>query len=196
MPTLPDGTPAPAPAAPADDYDDHPDAPRAPVAAAPPVAPVPPSPPAAAPTPSSAEQGVAHQHLPQVQPATIIAATWESLQAKHARRTTVNVPSVGPDGEQILLEVKMIAINNVAYDRILDAYPPSRDDQAKGAIWDRKKFPPALLAEVVTSPKLTVEQWLQLSTDDNWSGGEFGDLFAYANRLCQGGLDVPFTGRG
>lgn len=178
------------------DDDEHPDAPQAPAVAASPLAQVSPPPPAAAPATAPSEQGIGHKHLPQVHPETVLAATWEGLINKQARRTTVKVPSVDGNGDEVILEMKMVAISNPAYDALLDKYAPSRDDQAKGAIWDRKKFPPALLEAVVTSPKLTYEQWMELSTSDNWSGGEFGDLFAYANRICQGGLDVPFTGRG
>lgn len=196
-----------APAAPVDpafdeEHDDEHDVaapePNPALVADPPVAQVPASPPAAAPAQAPAQQGVAHPHapLPQVHPETIVAATWEGLNGKPARTDKVLVPSTNADGDEVLLEMKMKAISNTKYDALLDKYPPKREAQQQGAIWDREKFPPALLTEVVTSPKLTYEQWMELSTSDNWSGGEFGDLFTRANRLCQGNLDVPFIGRG
>lgn len=131
--------------------------------------------------------------LPEIRPATEQIATYEALMAKRRRRDKVIVPTVNEDGETVELVVKLEAIDGPAFDKLSDTYPPTTEQLSKGALFNGKKFIPALLEACVTEPRLTMAQWTALRENPNWAGGEFSHLFNAAWRLCNGGLDVNFT---
>lgn len=147
------------------------------------------------------EQPTPPQKTPAVeQPAvlseTVRSATFEALLAKPRRRDEVLLPSVAGDGQPIKLRLKLEAISAVEYDQLVDAHPAKAKDRERGSVFDINTFGPALLERVVVDPKLTYEQWRELWNSPDWAGGEIGALYGRATRLCQGGLDVPFTESG
>lgn len=150
------------------------------------------TPPAA---PSVPEPGVAPQ-LPQIAPATIVAASWEALSGKAKRRDKALVTTQDPEGRTVQLEVLFEALGGPEYDKLIDTYPAKPAQQAKGYAYNPDTFPAALLEQTVTQPKLTRDQWASLQKNPNWANGEFGDLFNVAMRTCVAGLNIPFTGLG
>lgn len=120
-------------------------------------------------------------------------ATFEALLKKPRRQDTVRITSTGDDGEPLELLFRMQAIGSKAYDALVAKFPPKAEDKKQGAIYDHERFAPALVAACSESPRLTEDEARQLFDSEDWSGGEFGALFLGALRLCNAGLDVPFS---
>lgn len=123
-------------------------------------------------------------------------ATFVQLRNKPRRthRFEVNLP--GEDGEDISLWVKYQAIPSKQYDKLVADCPPSAKDRQLGAQYDADTFAPRLISAVSLEPKMTVDEANELYIDPDWSGGEISSLFINALRVCNAGLDVPFSGSG
>lgn len=131
---------------------------------------------------------------------TIAAATpmvtFDMLVKKPKRSTKVEITLPDGDGGQVKAAMRFEALSSAEYDELLAAHPPKPADRERGAIWNSKTFPAALVAKCMVEPKLSYEQVLELSVSPQWSSGEFSEFFIAANRLCMEGLNVPFSERG
>ena len=123
-------------------------------------------------------------------------ATFADLRGKPTRRHDFHVTVADGDGNEVELQMSFRGISSTAYDDLLAAHPPTQSEKIKGAIYNGKTFPSALIAAVSLEPKLSYEEVLELSTSDSWSQGEFADLFFNAQKVCNSGLDVGFNSRG
>lgn len=119
-------------------------------------------------------------------------ATVDDLLLKPARtqELVINVPSEKGDVE---LTLALTALSMKEYDELIAAHPPTKDQKAEGNGYNPETFAPAVIAAVVTEPKLTLEQAQTLWAGDQWNRGELRDLFLSCVNLCSRGLDVPFT---
>lgn len=121
-------------------------------------------------------------------------ATFSDLLKKKRREATITVPTQDDDGNLVELTVRFRAIGSIEYDDLVAKHKPTPSQKAEGAVYNVDTFAPALIAAVSLEPKLTVEQATELYNSPEWSGGEMAGLFVGALRLCNSGLDVPFTG--
>ena len=122
-------------------------------------------------------------------------ATAADLLSKPARKQTVTINVPGEKGDQELtLELK--AISAKAYDDLIAAHPPTKEQKVDGQGYNPDTFAPAIIAEVVDEPKLSLEQATEIWSSSDWSRGELRDLFLECVNLCSRGLDVPFTSAG
>lgn len=128
---------------------------------------------------------------PRVRP-----ATFDHLRKKKHRERIVQIPTVDDDGMEVTMEMRLRAISSRAYDRMQGDHPPTAKQKAEGAAYNPDTFAPALVSACSLDPKLSVAQATELYESDEWSSGEFGGLFVECLRLCNTGLDVPFTVRG
>lgn len=124
------------------------------------------------------------------------AATVEELLKKRRRETTVEINTSDDAGNDVTLQLRFRAISSKQYDDLVGKHEPTTKQKADGAVYNIDTFAPALIAAVSLEPKLSVEDAEAIYNSDEWSGGEIGGLFLSALRLCNAGLDVPFTGRG
>ena len=127
--------------------------------------------------------------------AVTTAATFESLIKKPRRVLNFTVYTADDAGNQVALALKYQAISNKAYDDLSAEHPPTQKEKAAGAVYNLETFAPALIAAVSAVPRLTVDQAREIYTNDTWSGGEVTSLFINAMRVCNAGLDVPFSER-
>lgn len=127
--------------------------------------------------------------------ATQGVATFEQLTAKPRRSLTFPVTTADADGNEVTVTMKYLAISAKRYDELVQQFPPNGKDRQMGSIFDLDSFAPALIAEVSAAPKLTVEQARELWNSPDWANGEVTSLFMNAQRVCNGGIDVPFNGR-
>ena len=123
-------------------------------------------------------------------------ATFAMLKAKPKRTTTFPVTLQDEDGEEVTVTMTLQSIGQVAYNKLVEEHPPTREQQQRGQVFNIDTFAPALVAACSLRPKLTVEQTTELQDDENWSGGEFGDLYGRCMAICNAGLDIPFNARG
>lgn len=123
-------------------------------------------------------------------------ATAEDLLSKPARKQTVPITLSGGDKADTVVEMSLVSLSATAYDKLLAEHPPTKDQKSEGHTYNPDTFAPALIAEVVVDPKLTVEQATAIWTGETWSRGELRDLFMACVDLCSRGLDVPFTPAG
>lgn len=121
-------------------------------------------------------------------------ASVDLLLKKKRREKTVVINSVDDDGGLIELEIRYRAIGAKEYDDLVAAYPPTTGQRKDGASYNVDLFAPALIAAVSLEPKLSFEDAKEIYNSPEWSGGEVGGLFIEALKLCNAGLDVPFTG--
>ena len=119
------------------------------------------------------------------------AATLAELLAKPVRRTKITL-SLG-DVEVFL---RFQAISSTEYDALVASHPPTKKQRESGNAYNVDGFAPALIAACSLEPKMSLEEATALYTAKSWSGGEITDLFLTCARLCQSGLDVPFTEAG
>ena len=124
------------------------------------------------------------------------AATFSDLRRKPRRTMVFTINTVDEDGEDLALELKYQALSAKEYDELVAAHPPKPKDRDKGFAFDVDSFAPALIAAVALSPRLSIEQATDLYTSPEWSGGEVTTLYLNAQRICNAGLDVPFSERG
>lgn len=115
-------------------------------------------------------------------------ATLEQLLGKKPRTTTVDV-TVGTD----TLTLEFRALGAKAYDELMAAHPPTKEQKAEGQVWNPVTFPAALIAASSHDPTITPEQATELWTSPDWARGELWDMLARLVALNQEGLDVPFT---
>lgn len=99
--------------------------------------------------------------------------------------------------------IKIKAIGSKAYDDLQSQHlpTPAQLKKAKDAGDPRPNvnedtFPPALTAACSFEPVLTEEQTTELFASDAWAQGELLDWYFRCQRLCQTGLDVPFSTSG
>jgi hypothetical protein len=119
-------------------------------------------------------------------------ATAEDLVNKPARHQDwpISVPSEKGDIE---LNLSLVALSAIAYDELMAAHPPTKDQKAEGSAYNPDTFAPALISAVVADPKMSEEQTTAIWTSETWNRGELRDLFMGCVNICSRGLDVPFT---
>jgi hypothetical protein len=122
-------------------------------------------------------------------------ATAEDLVNKAARHQDwpISVPSEKGDVELVL---SLTALSATEYDELMAAHPPTNEQKKDGSAYNPDTFAPALIAEVVSDPKMSVEQTTEIWTSKQWNRGELRDLFMGCVNICSKGLDVPFTPAG
>ena len=121
-------------------------------------------------------------------------ATFEALLKKPRRVVTAGVAVPDENGGVSQLKVKFQALTSAEYDELIEKHPPTRSEKDKGAVYNSKTFPPAIVAAAAIEPRLSYDQAKQLQDSPEWASGEFTDLFIAAMRATNGGLDVPFDG--
>lgn len=76
------------------------------------------------------------------------------------------------------------SIGSVAYDKLIDDCPPTKEQLANNATYNQDKFMPSLLAKVCVDPLLSVEQWSKIIGSENYGRGEVNELFFSAVGVC------------
>lgn len=122
-------------------------------------------------------------------------ATFEALLKKPRRVLNFNVYTVDDAGDQVSMSLKYQALSSRVYDDLLAAHPPNSKDKTAGITYNMDTFAPALISAVSVIPALTYDQAKEIYTNDCWSGGEVNSLFINALKVCNSGLDVPFSER-
>ena len=122
-------------------------------------------------------------------------ATYAALMAKPRRTLNFTVTTEDGDGEEIVLKMKYQAIRSKRYDDLVAEHPPTAKEKTAGASYNVETLAPALISAVSLVPTLTVVQATAIYKSAEWSGGEVGNLFMNAIRVCNSGLDVPFNAR-
>lgn len=115
-------------------------------------------------------------------------ATIEQLVAKPPRTREVGVNL--PDGEATIV---LRAIGSKAYDDLVAAHPPTREQKKEQSAWNPDTFPAALLTACSLEPKIDEESAKQIFQSEHWSRGEKMGLFYALVTLNTEGLDVPFN---
>ena len=123
-------------------------------------------------------------------------ATFAALMEKPRRSLKFDVTTEDSEGEEVVLKMKYLAISSKAYDDLVAEHPPTAKEKTAGAVYNVETLAPALISAVSAIPKLDVEQATAVYKNPSWSGGEVGNLFMNAVRVCNSGLDVPFNARG
>lgn len=127
-------------------------------------------------------------------------ATFDDLKAKPRRELVFDVTLSDAEGHPVKRKMKFKALGGPAYDDLVAEHPPTPKQLAaaggSGVAFNIDTFAPALIAAVSDTPRLTYEQAEQLWKSESWSGGESSTLFWNAQRVCNSGLDVPFSERG
>ena len=118
-------------------------------------------------------------------------ATAEDLLGKASRTAEVVLTIPGEKGN-VEVTMALTALSAAAYDKLLADHAPTKEQKEEGNGYNPDTFCPALIAEVVTEPKLTSEQADQIWNSESWNRGELRDLFLSCVNLCSQGLDVPF----
>ena len=119
--------------------------------------------------------------------------TFELLAKKPRRVLNFSVYTTDDAGEQVELKLRFQAVSSKTYDELVAAYPPKDKDKKQGQIYEVDAFAPALISAVSVVPRLTVAQAAELYTSDSWSGGEVASLYINALKVCNAGLDIPFS---
>lgn len=122
-------------------------------------------------------------------------ATFDLLMAKPRRSLSFEVTTQNADGDEVVLKMKYLAISSKDYDDLIAEHPPTATDKKAGQTYNMETFAPALIAAVSSVPKMTAAQATRIYKSAAWSGGEVGNLFMNAVRVCNAGLDVPFSAR-
>ena len=122
-------------------------------------------------------------------------ATYAALLGKPRRTLGFDVTTQDAEGEEVVLKMKYQAISSKVYDDLVAEHPPTVKEKAAGAVYNVTTLAPALIAAVSLVPKLSVTQATAIYSSGSWSGGEIGNLFMNAIRVCNSGLDVPFSAR-
>jgi hypothetical protein len=121
--------------------------------------------------------------------------TFDQLVAKPRRKLTFPIHTIDADGDEIVLQMTYQSLTNREYDELVERHPPEAREKAKGAQFNVMTFSPALVSAVSFEPRISFEQAKMIFESDTWSGGELATLFINAQRVCNSGLDVPFTVR-
>lgn len=122
-------------------------------------------------------------------------ATFDQLMKKPRRTLDFTVYSVDDKGEEVALQLKYRALPSKSYDDLIAEHPPSAKEKREGAFYNADTFAPALIAAVSVEPDLTFDQANEIYHSPEWAGGEITTLFVNAMRVCNAGLDVPFSAR-
>ena len=122
-------------------------------------------------------------------------ATYALLMGKPRRTLSFELTTEDGDGEEVVLKMKYQAISSTVYDDLVAEHPPTVKEKTTGSVYHVETLAPALIAAVSLIPKLSVTQATAIYKSGNWSGGEIGNLFMNAIRVCNSGLDVPFSAR-
>lgn len=123
-------------------------------------------------------------------------ASLNDLLKKPRRTGEYTLYSKDDAGQELVLTLALTAISSRAYDDLVSLYPPTEKQKRDGAVFDVDRFAPAVIAAVVTEPRLSYDDAVQIYESDTWSGGEVTGLYLACMRLCNTGGDVPFTERG
>lgn len=158
---------------------------------------------------TSADKSIPTQDVPQDAPAdTPVAqvaakalrsggvATFAQLRGKPRRTSSFPITLPGEDGEDFEATVRYQALTSKAYDDLVASCPPNPKERQLGAAYDADRFAPKLIAACSLEPKMSEEEAAELYFSPDWSGGEISTLFMQALKVCNAGLDVPFTVRG
>lgn len=120
-------------------------------------------------------------------------ATLDMLMAKPRRKLKFPVTLADEDGTPVTRVIRYRALSPEDWDALVAAHPPTDKHREAGSTWNNDTFPPALIAAVSLSPKLTISQAKGLYTNPEWSPGERRELFFQALDVCGAGLNVPFN---
>lgn len=120
-------------------------------------------------------------------------ATLDMLMAKPRRKLKFPVTLADEDGTPVVRTIRYRALSPEEWDALVAAHPPTDKHKEAGSTWNNDTFPPALIAAVSLSPKLTVSQAKGLYLNPEWSPGERRELFFQALDCCGAGLNVPFN---
>lgn len=123
-------------------------------------------------------------------------ATFDQLVSKKARTDVVTIALPDGKGGSTDRKFQLKALSSRGYDALEAKFPPTKDQQTKGMVYDIDKFAPALISACAVRPALTVEQATALYESEEWASGEISGLFFAAQRLCNLGLDASFTAAG
>jgi hypothetical protein len=125
-------------------------------------------------------------------------ATLADLTTKKRPRTSEAVLTMkDEDGEVTELVIKLVAITGKEYDALVAEFPPTRKQRDRAfatgqtVSFDIDSFAPELISRCAAEPKIPLDTAKEIW--ETWSGGESGGLYMECQRLCQGGLDIPFT---
>jgi hypothetical protein len=103
----------------------------------------------------------------------------------------------GPNGTIVNQRViKLAAISAVEYDALMALHPPTAKQKDDGEGFNSETFSLAIIAAVVSEPKMSVAEVEQVWNSGSWSRGELRDLYFSCLNLCTQGLDVPFKPAG
>lgn len=123
-------------------------------------------------------------------------ATFDELVAKPRRRHTFPITLPDGNGGTVQRSLTYQAINGLEYDKLIAKHPPTPAQKADGLNFNPDTFAPALISAVSYEPELTYAQAEQLYHSPEWSGGEMSTLYITAQRVCNAGLDIPFSEHG
>lgn len=123
-------------------------------------------------------------------------ATFDDLIKKKPREATVRLTTAGDDGKPREIALRYKAISSADYDRLLNDHPPTAAQRRDNNAYNIDTFAPALISACCVEPRLSYDQAREIYTSDAWSAGELGGLFLEALRICNAGIDVPFTAGG
>lgn len=123
-------------------------------------------------------------------------ATFKDLISKPRRKLDFTVTIQDEDGNDQILGMVFQGLNPEDYDDLMAKHPPTQAEKSKGAIFNAKTFPSALISAVAFEPEMTYDEVEALRRSKEWSSGEFMSLFFNAQTVCNAGLDVPFNARG
>jgi len=120
-------------------------------------------------------------------------ATFDKLRSKKRAElefTTTLTTTDGPEELSFLFR----SMGSQAYDELITRHPPTTAQKAKNQSFNMDTFAPVLLSRVSAEPSLSVAEWTEIWTSEDWNQGEVSALFWTAVELCNRGLDVNPTG--
>lgn len=123
-------------------------------------------------------------------------ATFSDLIKKPRRKLEFTVTVQDEEGKDLVLSLVFQGLGPDEYDDLIAKHPPTQAEKHKGAVYNAKTFPSALISAVSYEPRMDYAEVEQLRQSAAWSQGEFLTLFFNAQTVCSAGLDVPFNARG
>jgi hypothetical protein len=83
-------------------------------------------------------------------------------------------------------EVTMLfrSVGSVAYDKMLDRCPPTKEQVADGSAYNPDEFMPLLLSKVCIDPAFTLAEWKSIFSSESYGRGEVSELFFSAVGVC------------
>ena len=116
-------------------------------------------------------------------------ASLETLLSKPPRTKVIEVSLADDQKASILFR----ALGSKAYDDLMAAHPPTKQEKEDGAVWNSDTFPPALISACSVEPKIDEDSAKTIFTSEEWSRGELMDMFMKVVALNSEGINVPFT---